>query len=217
MVFDPLTARSLLSHVASCITGGAIYRRTSFLAEKLGEEIADSRVTIIDDGRRLGGLGTRPFDGEGLATRRTAVVEAGRLKSFLLDSYSARKLSSTSTGSAARAAGGRPAASTTNFWIEPGDSSQAAMIAGTDRGLFVTSLFGHGFNPTTGDFSRGAAGVWIENGELSHPVEEITIAGNLGDLLMNIDAVGDDLLWQSSIAAPSLRVSRLTVAGESAS
>jgi len=217
VVFDPLTARSLLSHVASCITGGSVYRKTSFLADKLGREIANSRLTIIDDGRRPGGLGTRPFDGEGLATRRTTVVEEGQLKSFLLDSYSARKLALEATGSASRSPGGRPGAAPTNLWIEAGETSQEAMIASTERGLFVTSLFGHGFNPTTGDFSRGAAGIWIEGGELSHPVEEITIAGNLAEMLMRVDAVGDDLLWQSSIAAPSLRISQMTVAGDSTS
>ena len=118
------------------------------------------------------------------------------------------------TGSAARSPGGRPGASATNIWLEPGERSVEDMIAETERGLFLTYLFGHGFNPTTGDFSRGAAGLWIENGRLTHPVEEITVAGNLRDMLLGIDAAGDDILWQSSVAAPSLRVANLTIAGE---
>ncbi len=214
VVFDAANARSLVSHLTSCITGGAIYRKTSFLADALGEQVASPLVTITDDGRRLAGLGSKPFDGEGQATRKTCVISGGQLENFLLDSYAGRKLGRPSTGSAARSPGGRPGASATNIWLEPGEQSLEEIIAETPRGLYLTYLFGHGFNPTTGDLSRGAAGVWIENGELTHPVEEITIAGNLRDMLLGIDAVGDDVLWQSSVAAPSLRISNMTIAGE---
>jgi PmbA protein len=213
IVFEPMTARSLIGHVAAAVGGGAIYRKASFLAERLGESIASPLVTLVDEGRRPGGLGSRPFDGEGLATRRNVVVENGVLRTFLIDSYSGRKLGLPATGSASRGAGGGPSAGPTNFWMEPGASSLDEMISTTERGLLVTWLFGHGFNAITGDFSRGAAGVWIENGTLTHPVDEVTIAGNLGAMLESVDAVGDDLLWLGSTAAPSFRVGPLTVAG----
>lgn len=213
VIFDPTTARSLLSNLAGCLSGYAVYRGSSFLAEKLGEPIASSAITVVDDGRRPGGLGSRPFDGEGLATRRKIVVERGRLASWLLDGYSGRKLGLPSTGNATRGPGSAPSVGPTNLWIEPGSASAEVILADTPRGLLVTGLFGHGFNPVTGDFSRGARGHWIEDGKLVHPVEEITVAGNLGDMLQSIDAVGSDLLWLGRIAAPTLRVAQMTVAG----
>lgn len=214
VLFEPTTARSLLAHLAACICGGALYRRTSFLADRLGERVASELVTVVDDGRLTGGLASRPFDGEGLPTRRTTVLERGVLRSWLLDSYSARKLGMAPTGSAVRSAGSAPAASPTNLWIEPGTTSLDAMVRGTERGLLVTWLFGHGFNPVTGDFSRGAAGLWIEDGRIAFPVHEVTIAGRFGDMLASIDAVGDELVWLGPIAAPALRIARMTVAGD---
>lgn len=214
VIFDPLTARSLLGHVASCVSGYAIYREMSFLREKMGEAIASDRVTIVDDGRLPRGLASRPFDGEGLPTRRNVVVEKGRLRTWLLDSYAGRKLGLASTGSASRGAASAPSVGTTNLWLEPGDTSLEEIIARTERGLLVTELIGQGFQPVTGDYSRGAAGLWIEGGRIVHPVEEVTIAGNLGEMLQAIDLVGNDLLWVGATAAPSLRVARMTVAGE---
>jgi PmbA protein len=214
VIFDPLTAPSLLGHLVSCINGYAVYRETSFLAGRLGETVAASTMTVIDDGRRIGGLGSRPFDGEGLPTRRTAVVENGRLASYLLDTYSARKLALQSTGNAARSAGSPPTAAPTNLWLEPGTQTLEEIIASTDRGLLVTELIGMGFNPVTGDYSRGAAGLWIEAGEIVRPVEELTIAGNLLEMLTDIDAIGSDILWLGSIASPSVRVAKMTLAGE---
>jgi PmbA protein len=214
VIFEAITARSLLSHLAGCVTGGALYRKASFLCDRLGERIASERVTVVDDGRRRGGLGSRPFDGEGLPTRRTVVLERGVLRSWLLDGYSARKLGLSSTGNAARSPGSAPGASATNLWLEPGDSSLEEMIAGTERGLLVTWLFGPGFNPVTGDFSRGAAGLWIEDGRIAFPVHELTIAGNLGEMLAGIDAVGREVEWLGSVAAPPLRIASLTVAGD---
>jgi PmbA protein len=189
-------------------------RGTSFLADRLGERVASARVTVLDDGRLPGGLGSAPFDGEGQPTRRTVVLEQGRLASWLLDGYGARRLGLATTGNAARSPGAAPAAAPTNLWIEPGRGSEADLVADTPRGLLVTGLFGHGFNPVTGDFSRGAHGFWIEAGRLSHPVEEVTVAGNLGEMLEQVDAVGGELLWLGRIAAPPLRVARMTVAGE---
>lgn len=213
VIFEAPVARSLVGNLAACVTGSAVYRRTSFLADRMGEAVASSRVTVVDDGRLPGGLGSRPFDGEGSATRRTPVLEEGRLASWLLDAYAARKLGLAGTGNAARAAAGAPAAAPTNLWLAPGRGSLEDLVADTPRGLLVTGLFGHGFNPVTGDFSRGARGFWIEGGRRAHPVEEITVAGNLGAMLRDVDAVADDLLWQGSVASPSLRVARMTVAG----
>ena len=213
VIFDPRTAPGLIRQLAGCVTGSAVYRGTTFLAGRLGESIASDLVSVVDDGSLPGGLGSRPFDGEGLPTRRNVLLERGVLKNWLLDSYSARKLGMTSTGSAHRGAGGTPSAGPSNLWLEPGMLSPEDLIASTPRGLLVTELIGMGFNPLTGDYSRGAAGFWIENGELVHPVEEITIAGSFPEMLAGIDAVANDLLWLGAVAAPSLRIARMTVAG----
>lgn len=214
VIFDPVTAPSLLGHLLACVTGYAVYRRTSFLAERMGEPVASERMTVVDDGRRPGGLGSRPFDGEGQPTQRTEVVTRGRLASWLLDSYSARKVGGRSTGNAVRGPGSAPSAGPTNLWLEPGEGTLEDLVADTERGLLVTELIGQGFHPATGDYSRGAAGLWIEDGEIAHPVEEITIAGNLGEMLLDVDRVAADLVWLGRVASPSLRVSRMTVAGE---
>jgi PmbA protein len=214
VIFDPVTAPSLLGHLAACANGYSVYRQTSFLSGRLGEVVASDLVSVSDDGRRPGGLGSRPFDGEGVATRRTPVVSRGRLESWLLDSYSARKVGGRSTGNAARGPGSAPSVAPTNLWFEPGEGSLDDLVADTPRGLLVTELIGMGFNPVTGDYSRGAAGLWIEGGEIAHPVEEITIAAHFGEMLMSIDRVADDLIWLGRIASPSLRVARMTVAGD---
>jgi PmbA protein len=213
VIFDALSARSLLGSLVACLSGYAVYRMSSVLAGKLGERVASERITIVDDGRKPGGLGSKPFDGEGLPTARKLLVERGVLGSYLLDCYSARKLGLRSTGNAARSAGSAPGVAPTNLWIEPGAQTQDEIVRETPRGLLVTGMLGHGFNPVTGDFSRGAYGFWIEGGERAHPVEEITVAGNLLDMLKDVDAVGRDLLWMGSTASPSLRVARMTVAG----
>lgn len=213
VLFEPMVARSLLGQLASCLSGGAIYRQASFLQDRMGDAIASELVTVIDDGRLPGGLGSRPFDGEGLPTRRNVLVAGGRLQSWLLDSYSGRKLGLPSTGNASRGAAGAPGPGPTNLWLEPGTRSPEEILRGTERGLLVTELIGMGFHPVTGDYSRGAAGLWIEDGRPVHAVEEITIAGNLGDMLAAVDAVGNDLVWLGAIAAPTLRIARMTVAG----
>jgi len=213
VIFDSVTAPSLLSHLAACVNGYGVYRETSYLAGRLGEIVASELVGVVDDGRRPGGLGSKPFDGEGLPTRRNVVIDRGRLATYLLDSYSARKLGERSTGNAARSAGSPPAVAPTNLYLEPGEATLEEIVSSTDRGLLVTELIGMGFNPVTGDYSRGAAGLWIEAGEIAYPVEEITIAGNLGDMLGAVDAVGSDLLWLGRIASPPLRIARMTIAG----
>jgi PmbA protein len=213
VIFDPLTAASLWGQVAGLVSGYAVYRGTTYLAGKLGEIAASELVTLVDDACRPAGLGSRPFDGEGLPSRRTAVIERGRLASYLLDSYSARKVGGRSTSNASRSASSAPGVGATNLGLVPGSASLDEIVADTPRGLLVTELIGMGFNPTTGDYSRGAAGLWIEGGRIAHPVEEITIASNFADMLRGIDAVGNDLLWLSRIGSPSVRVARMTVAG----
>ena len=214
VIFDPVTASSLLRQIVGCVSGYAVYRESSFLAGRLGERIASELITLVDDGRLPGGLGSRPFDGDGLPTRRNVVLERGRLASWLLDSYSGRKLGLASTGSAARSAGSAPGVLSTNLWLEPGATAPEEIVGSTERGFLVTSLIGQGFSPVTGDFSRGAAGMWIEGGRPVHAVEEVTIAGNLGAMLAAVDAVGSDLLWLGSVAAPTLRVASMMVAGD---
>ena len=171
-------------------------------------------ITAIDDARKPGGLGSRPFDGEGLPSRRNILLDRGRLATYLLDSYSARKVGGASTGNAARGPGSAPTVAPSNLWLEPGNLAPEELLTSTERGLLVTELIGFGFNPVTGDYSRGAAGFWIENGEIAHAVEEVTIAGNFADMLCGIDAIGSDLRWLGRVAAPSLRVARMTVAGK---
>ncbi len=213
VIFDASAARDLLGTLIGCLSGYSVYRGSSFLREKSGQRIANERVTIVDDGRKRSGLGSKPFDGEGQPTRRNILVERGVLKSFLLDSYSARKLGLATTGNAARHAGSAPSAAPTNLWLEPGAGDLEVLVGGMDRGLLVTGMFGHGFNPVTGDFSRGARGFWIENGVRAFPVEEITIAGNLGEMLTNVEAIGADMRFMGSLGAPSLRIARMTIAG----
>ncbi len=213
VVFEAEVAASLLRHLAGAVTGASLYRGTSFLLGKLGETIASPHVTVVDDGRLVGGLGSRPFDAEGLPTRRTVVVDAGVLTSYLLDTYSARRLELASTGNAARAIGDAPGAAPTNFFLRAGTHTPEEIIASVDRGVLVTELIGFGVNPVTGDYSRGAAGIWIENGELTHPVEEITIAGNLLAMFRDIEMVGNDLTFRGSTAAPTVKIGKMMIAG----
>jgi PmbA protein len=213
VVFDPDTAADLLGSVCGAVSGSAIYRGASFLAGRLGDQIAAPQCTVVDDGRLPAGLGSRPFDGEGLPTRRTVVIHDGVLQSYLLDTYSARKLALASTGNASRALGQRPTVGPTNFCMLPGLASPAEIIRSVRRGLYVTEMIGFGVNLVTGDYSRGAVGLWIEDGELTHAVEEVTIAGNLRDMLQEIELIGNDLQWRASIACPTLKIARMMVAG----
>jgi PmbA protein len=213
IVFDPIVARSIIEHIFEGANGDAIYRGSSFFAGKLGEQIASSNVTVIDDGTIVGGFGSSPFDGEGVPTRRTVVVDKGVLNSYLLNTYTARKLNMQTTGNASRGLAGNPGIGAGNFYLENGTESPADIIKNVGRGLYVTEFLGFGVNMTTGDYSRGASGLWIENGELTYPVEEITVAGNLKDMFKNIVAIGNDLEFRSSVAAPTIRIDGLTVAG----
>ena len=218
IVFAPEVARSLIGLVFEAASGDAIWRSASFLAGKLGEQIAAPAITIIDDNVMLlptgaGGFGTSPFDGEGLPSQRTAVVENGLLRNYLLNTYTARKLGMKSTHNASRGLAGTPGTGCGNLYLEPGTLSPDEIIAEVPAGLYVTSLMGFGVNVVTGDYSRGATGLWIENGQLTHAVEEVTIAGNLAEMLRNITAIGNDLIFRSSIASPTLRIDGMTIAG----
>lgn len=213
VVFDPDAGQALLSLLFSCVSGTAVYQRSTYLLDRLDQPIAGDIVTVADDPLLPRGIASRPFDGEGLASRRNVVVDRGVLRTYLLDTYTGRKLGRPSTGSAARGISGRPTVSPTNFHLQPGTSSPEEIIAGVDRGLYVTSMMGFGFNAVTGDFSRGAEGFWIEGGRRSFPVGEVTISLNFLDLWKNIDAIGRDLDPKSGFAVPTIRVRRMTIAG----
>ncbi|MBK8998414.1 MAG: TldD/PmbA family protein [Myxococcales bacterium] len=212
IVFDPDVARSLIGTFAGCIMGGSIWRKSSYLVGREGSSVASPLVTLIDDPLIPRAPGSRPYDGEGLPSRRNVVVDCGVLRTYLLDCYSARKLGSKSTGSAA-VSGGSIGPSTSNFILSPGQQSREELIASTERGLYVTEMMGFGFNAITGDYSRGASGFWIENGKLTFPVSEVTVSSNLDAMLKNIDAVANDLELKTSTAAPTFRVSKMTIAG----
>jgi PmbA protein len=212
VIFDPDMAATLVRHISGAASGPALYRRASFLVGKLGERIAAPSITIVDDGTIPGALGSRPFDGEGLPVRRTVIVEQGVLRSYLLDTYTGRKLGLPSTHHAARDGSG-VGVSTTNLYLAAGSTDPAEMIRSVKNGLYVTELIGFGVNGVTGDYSRGAVGLWIENGELAYPVEEITVAGNLLEMLNAVEAVGNDLVFRDRTAAPTLLIGRMTVAG----
>jgi PmbA protein len=214
VIFDPMVARSLLEHIAEAVNGDSVYRGASFLAGKLGEKIAGSNVTVIDDGTMRGGFGSSPFDGEGVPTRRTVVIEKGELKSYLLNTYTAKKLKLATTGNASRGLAGTPGIGVGNFFLEAGTRKPEQLIGDVKEGLYVTELMGFGVNLVTGDFSRGASGLWISGGQLAHPVEEITVAGNLKDMLFNISEIASDLEFRGSMASPTLRIDGLMVAGE---
>jgi PmbA protein len=213
VVFDPDASRALLRTLASVVSGGAIYRKSSYLCGREGTLVASPLITIVDDPLLPRGPGSRTFDGEGLPARCNAVVEDGVLRGYLLDTYSARKLGRKSNGCAGRSVGGSPHVTTSNLILRAGTTPPAALLEGIERGLFVTDMMGFGFNAVTGDFSRGAAGFLIEKGQLTTPVSEVTISANFDELLKRIDAVGSDLDERSSTMSPSLRVSRMTVAG----
>ncbi|WP_233562475.1 MULTISPECIES: TldD/PmbA family protein [Sorangium] len=213
VVFDPDAARSMLGLLGSCLMGSSIWRKSSYLVGREGTRVASDLITVVDDPLIPRAPGSRPFDGEGLLARRNVVVEQGILKTYLCDSYSGRKLKRAPTGSAARGAGGGVGPSTSNFILQPTATPAADIVRATPRGLYVTEMMGFGFNAVTGDFSRGASGFWIENGQLTHPVSEVTISLNLDELLQRIDAVGDDLDLRTATAAPTFRVSAMTIAG----
>ena len=213
VVFDPETAGSLLRQLSGALSGYSLYKGASFLIGKLGSKIASDLVTVVDDGTIPAALGSKPFDAEGLPTREKKIVEKGILQSFLLDTYSGRKLGYPSTGNASRSVGGPPVVAPTNFYLSPGHHTPEEIIASVEEGFYITELIGFGVNLLTGDYSRGAAGLWIEKGKLTYPVEEVTIAGNLKEMLLNIAMIGSDLEMRGRISAPTIMISHMTIAG----
>ncbi len=213
VVFEPMMAAALLGDLSSALTGSALYRGATFLAEQIGAEVGSQLVTITDDATEPGRRGSRPFDGEGVGCRRNPLFEGGVFRQFLFDSYTARKTGNRPTGSAQRGVESLPFPGAANLVMTAGTTPPADIIADLQEGLYVTALIGHGFNTATGDFSRGAGGFWIENGQLAFPVTEINVSGRMAEMLAGVDAVGDDLTWFGSVAAPTVRIRQMTVSG----
>ena len=212
VIYDWRVAGGLLNHLAGAISGPAVARGTSFLKDCLGQAVFATGITITDDPRRLRGLRSKAFDGEGVATAARDIIADGVLTTWLLDSRSARQLDMETTGHAARGASSPPSPGPTNLYLAPGTETPEALIGAVDKGFLVTELMGMGVNPVTGDYSRGAAGFWIENGEITHPVSEMTVAGNLKDMFANLTAA-DDLVLRHGIDAPTVRIDGMMVAG----
>lgn len=205
VVFEPRMTASLLGFLASCLHGSAIYTNRSFLVGKLGQKIAGDNITIIDDPTLVAYPGSRPFDAEGVPSQKTNVIQNGKLNNYLLDTYSAKKLNLKSTGNAGGA---------TNFYLKEGIHSQEDIIKSVDKGFLLVNTIGQGTVPTTGDISRGAFGLWIEKGEISFPVMEITFSGNLADILNNIEMLGNDPEKNRNIFGPTIKVAELTLSGK---
>ncbi len=211
VVFESRLAGSLIGYIFQAASGESIFRKASFLYGQLGERIANERVTIADDGRIRRGLGSRPFDAEGLPTRKTIVVHKGIFENYLLDTYTGRKLGMKSTGNASRGLVGAPGVDSGNFYLEPGEHSPQDIIASVKRGFLVTESLGFGINIVTGTYSQSAAGMWIENGELAFPVQGVTIAGNLREMLNAIEMIGNDLEFRGSVVAPTILIGKMTI------
>jgi len=226
VVFAPEIARGLMGNLLNAADGDSIYRNASMFAGKLGEQVAGENITMVDDGTmvfdhtlkdgsslRVGGFGTTPYDGDGLPTKRTVVIESGVLKKLMLNTYTARKLNMASTHKASRGLAGAPGIGGGNYFLEPGTLTPEEILGDIKNGFYVLQTMGFGVNLVTGDYSQGASGIWIENGELAYPVEEITIAGNLKDMFLNVSAIGNDLEFRGSGAVPTVRIEGMTIAG----
>ena len=214
IVFDPMTAHTLIGHVFQAVSGDAIYRRSSFLVDQIGELVAAPDVTIVDDARLQAGLGSSPFDDEGVPTQSTPIIENGVLRNYLHSAYSARKLGSKPTGNGSRGGSGSVMIGPTNFYLKPGAYSPEEIIGSVKSGLYIVELIGFGVNTVTGDYSRGAAGLWIEDGRLTFPVHEITIAGNLRQMLKDIEMIGNDVIFMGSVSAPTVKIGKMVISGD---
>jgi PmbA protein len=212
VVFDPRVSGGLIGHLAGAINGSSIARGVSFLKDRMNDQVFAANITIMDDPHRMRGLRSKPFDGEGVRNKRTALVENGVLKTWLLDCASAKQLGLTTTGHASRGTGGPPSPSTTNLYMQPGTMTPDALIADIKQGFYITELMGMGVNGVTGDYSRGATGFWIENGKIAYPVSEVTIAGNLKDMFLKLTPA-NDLTFRYGTNAPTCRIEGMTVAG----
>jgi PmbA protein len=213
IIFEPQQAAGFLAGLSEAVNGDLVHKKSSFLAKLLGKRVASEQVTLVDDATLEGGLATRPFDGEGVVSQRTVVIDRGVLKSFLYDTYTARKAGARSTSNAARGWSSLPHVGTSNFVLQRGATSAEEIVRRTRRGLLVTAMLGSGANVVTGEYSRGANGLWIEEGQVAHAVQEVTVSGSLLEMLQGIDAVGDDLDLRSSTAAPTLRIAEAVISG----
>jgi PmbA protein len=213
VVLDWMVADMLWSAVFSALDGDSVHRGMSFLSKSLGKKIASPLVSLIDDPLMPGGLGSMPFDGEGVLTQRKVVIENGVLNLFFYDARTGRKYGRPTSGNARRGYSSLPSVSPTNLFLEPGEFTPEQIIQGVDRGILVTETMGRGINTLTGDFSLGVSGVWIENGELAYPVQEVTIAGNMLDMMANIDQIGDDMRFISSVTSPTFKISEMMISG----
>jgi PmbA protein len=214
VIFDPIMAASFVRNVSMAADGDAVFKKSSIFAPKMNEKVAAEGVTLVDDGILKRGLATSPFDGEGVAARRTPIIEKGFLRAFLYDTFTARKAKAKSTGNASRSYNSLPHIGTQNLYLEPGTKTPQQLIGEVKNGFYVTAMLGHAANIVTGEYSRGANGLWIENGELAGPVQEVTVAGNILEMLQRIDGIGNDLQFRGSTGAPTIRFSELTVSGE---
>lgn len=213
VIYDPRVSRGIVGHLLSAINGSAIARNTSFLKEKMGKQIFADAISVYDDPHRLRGLRSKPFDGEGVTNKKHKIIDNGQLTTWLLDLRSARQLGLETTGHASRGVGSPPSPSSTNVYLEPSNISPSELISDIKNGLYITELIGMGINGLTGDYSRGAAGYWIENGEITYPVSEVTVAGNLNDMFLNL-TTANDLEYRYGVDAPTLRIDGMTLAGK---
>jgi PmbA protein len=209
VIFEPEMTDWLVGFLFACVSAAAVYQKATFLAGRLGERIGNENITLVDDGLMPGKLGSRPFDSEGVPCHRTTVFEQGLLRRYLSNTYAGRKLGLPTTGNADGTGVGP-----NNFYLLPGRATPQEIIASTEKGLLLTRTIGHGLNPVTGDLSRGAFGLWVEGGEIAYPVSEVTIAGNLEQILSRVELVGNDLDFRSAVCGPTIKVAALTVAGE---
>ncbi|MCD6440511.1 MAG: TldD/PmbA family protein [Candidatus Marinimicrobia bacterium] len=213
VVFDPIVGRDFLSIIARTVVGDAIYNKNSFLVDQLNKKIAVDQLTVIDDGLLEYGLGSRRFDDEGLPSRKNVVIDKGMLKTYLCDCYSARKLNQPTTGSASRGVSSNPSSSTSNFFMQNGTIPPEEIIASVKDGLYLTSVDWVGINYVTGDYSRGATGIWIKEGKLAYPVQEFTVASNMLKMMKNISMIGNDLEFRASIATPTFKIDEMMISG----
>jgi len=213
VVMHPDIAGAWISEMAEAWSGESVLKQSSWLTGKLGETIASPLVTLVDDGTLPHRIGSSPCDGEGVRARRNVLVERGRLAMFLYDHYHARRAGLASTANGLRGWSSTPGIGTHNLYLEPGAESPEAILRRVDRGFYYDDQGSFGFNPVTGDYSFQASGYWIERGEIAHPVDGVTVAGNSLDMLKAVEAVGNDLVWKSSVAAPTILISEMTLSG----
>jgi len=213
VVFDPLTAASIVGIIPAAVNGDSVYKRATFLVDKIDQTVASSKVNIRDDARLIKGLASCPVDGEGLPTVNKEIIKSGKLKTYLYDTYTARKAKTTSTANAQRGYSSTPSIGSFNCYLEPGGYTEDEIIGSVENGLYVTSLMGPGMDVVTGDYSRGASGLWIENGKITKPVEGLTIASNMNDMLKNIEMIGSELKMMGPVSSPAFKISKMTIAG----